>query len=164
MRAVQGWQRKGSSEASAFHKPLGVGRTGWQPVLLGKPSVVQRAACPLEGVCAKHSANGKPNASPWVRDRARTAKLFALGPFSKQRLYQIRGLLRGATGGRQVGETLYCPTLRPPYPARRDASPHLAAVAGRLAPPFPPHFTISQWPHLELPTRLISDFLVNALR
>ena len=62
-----GWQRKESSEAPTFHKPLGVGRTGWQPVLLGKPSVVQRAACPLEGVCAKHSDNGKPNASPWVR-------------------------------------------------------------------------------------------------
>ena len=67
---AQGWLRKGSSEAHTFHKPLG-----------------------HREICAKHSANGKTNALPWVRAQDAHGKTVCTQPFSKQRPYQMRSLL-----------------------------------------------------------------------
>ena len=67
---AQGWLRKGSGKAPASHKPLG-----------------------HREICAKHSANGKPNALPCVRAQGAHGKTVCTQPFSKKRLYQIRCLL-----------------------------------------------------------------------
>ena len=90
-RLSQPFWGKGSGKAHAFHKPLG-----------------------HREICAKHSANGKPNALPWVRAQDAHGKTVCTQPFSKQRLYQIRSLLGCASR---------CTTTA-------------CGSAGRLAPPY----------------------------
>ena len=95
---AQGWLRKESCEAPAFHKPLG-----------------------HREICAKHSANGKPNALPWMRAQGMHSKtVYTQTVFKAEALPNTESV--------EVGEPLHYHSLRLARRARPTMRPRRSAA------------------------------------
>ena len=95
---AQGWLRKGSGKAPASHKPLG-----------------------HREICAKHSANGKPNALPWMRAQGMHSKtVYTQTVFKAEALPNTESV--------EVGEPLHYHSLRLARRARPTMRPRRSAA------------------------------------